>query len=78
MKFNKNLIDKARQLFHKVYVDLETPEKFIGDDKGYIGDRVRIYATGWQYEVAETFRDNESLEKFITEWEATDDLSWMD
>lgn len=69
--FDKTLIDEARKLFFRVYVDTETPEMYIGSLSGYAGDRVRIYATSWDYEEADGFRDNDSLAAFIYEYKKT-------
>ena len=50
--FDKQLIDDLRKICHLVYVDEETPEKYIGKLKGYDGDRVRIFVGDWEYEEA--------------------------
>lgn len=71
ISFDKDLIDKARRYFYKVYIDIETPESYYGycDSKTYDGHRVRIYRTSWDYENAEIIHSNEELEKYINEYE---------
>ena len=65
--FNKRLIDKARSFYHKVYVVKETPEKYILDDKSYIGDEIWVYYTGWEYEEAIRLKSEEELKAYIEE-----------
>ena len=67
--FDKKVIDKARNIFHAVYVDKETPEMYIGNKHGYDGDRIRIYETDWEYEEAIIFTEESALEAYMEEYE---------
>jgi len=67
MRFDKDMVDKARQIYHTVYVDQETPEAYIGSTSGYDGDRIRIYRTGWDYESEIIIRNNDELAEIIAE-----------
>lgn len=67
--FDKSLLEKARQLFYKVYVD-----NFSGDGVYYIGSetanqgiRVRIYYTEWEYADEIIVYTNEELGKIVND-----------
>ena len=65
IKFNKHLVNIARDECSRVYVDLETPEKYISSLRGYIGDRLRIYVTGWNYEIPVIIKSNAELKIWL-------------
>lgn len=69
MKFDKKLLQEARQLFYRVYVDKLTADKtaYEGSTTATEGDRVRIYPTSWEYEPEITFNSNEELKTYIDE-----------
>ena len=68
IRFDRDYVDIAREEFHKVYVDDETATEFIGSETGYVGDRIRIYVTDWEYETPETFRTNEEFMKWMNDF----------
>lgn len=65
VEFNHEYVDVARAEFYKVYVDTETPEEFVGSEESYAGDRLRIYATDWDYETPNIFHSNEEFERWM-------------
>ena len=69
MKFDKKLLQEARQLFYRVYVDKLSADKtaYKGSTTATEGDRVRIYPTSWEYEPEITFNSNEELKTYIDE-----------
>ena len=69
MKFDKKLLQEARQLFYRVYVDKLTADKtaYEGSTTATEGDRVHIYPTSWEYEPDITFNSNEELKAYIDE-----------
>ena len=68
IKFDKEYVNVARKEFCKVYVDRITPESVIGSSRAYIGDRIRIYMTGWYYENPIIFKTNEGFKKWLREY----------
>ena len=70
MKFDKKLLNDARQLFYCVYVDKLSADKttYAGSTTATEGDRVRIYPTSWDYETDTTFNNNEELKTYIDEY----------
>ena len=69
MKFDKKLLQEARQLFYRVYVDKLSADKtaYKGSTTATEGDRVRIYPTSWEYETEMVFYNNEELKTYINE-----------
>ena len=69
MKFDKKLLQEARQMFYRVYVDKLNADKtaYEGSTTATEGDRVRIYPTSWEYESEITFNSNEELKTYIDE-----------
>lgn len=67
MMFSKELVDVARAMFSKVYVDEETETGYSGSETSCEGVRVRIYVSDWYYESPEICRSNAELCKFINE-----------
>lgn len=65
MKFKKELIDAARVMYFKVYVDRVTHDGYYGSEKAYTGDRVRIYPTGWEYEECDVMYTDDELETYL-------------
>ena len=70
MKFNRKLLQEARQLFYRVYVDKLSADKtaYIGSTTATEGDRVRIYPTSCEYDPEITFNSNENLKTYINEY----------
>ena len=70
MKFNRKLLQEARQLFYRVYVDKLSADKtaYEGSTTATEGDRVRIYPTSWEYEPEMVFYNNEELKTYIDEY----------
>ena len=64
-KFNKRYVDAARREFHKVYIDRTTPDKVIGSETKYTGDRIRIYETSWYYEEPVIIKTNEEFMRWL-------------
>lgn len=72
-KFDAELIREARSRFYLVLVDKETEAEYIGSETAEDGDRVRIYATSWEYEAEEIAHNNEELRRIIEEDKAAED-----
>ena len=69
MKFDKKLLQEARQMFYRVYVDKLNADKTVyeGSTTATEGDRVRIYPTSWEYDAEIVFYNNEELKTYIDE-----------
>ena len=70
MKFNRKLLQEARRLFYRVYVDKLSADKtaYEGSTTATEGDRVRIYPTSCEYDPEITFNSNEELKTYIDEY----------
>ena len=69
MKFDKKLLQEARQMFYRVYVDKLNVDKtaYEGSTTATEGDRVRIYCTSCEYDPEIVFNSNEDLKIYIDE-----------
>ena len=67
MRFDDGLLLAARDMFYKVYVDIDRIDHYEGREDTTIGDRIRIYPTKWDYEEPEIIRSNEGLAEYIKE-----------
>ena len=65
--FNAKLLDILRANCHKVYVDKisEDGYQFIGDENSYIGNRIRVYITDFEYEEPDIIKENSELKNYV-------------